>query len=143
MVTSTGMTSTGIREIVCLVSHLLWKRGLPRARLSPATRKLLRHPAPALGLVLGPRTHPLTGKDLSRPGLSKICGLASEHEDLASAVLSLSFSGARRPWAPKDPQIGRWRRWSNCLPKDTGLWFGHQGPSSDTARAVSAHLSQA
>lgn len=111
MVTSTGMTSTGIREIVCLVSHLLWKRGLPRARLSPATRKLLRHPAPALGLVLGPRTHPLTG--------------------------------ARRPWAPKDPQIGRWRRWSNCLPKDTGLWFGHQGPSSDTARAVSAHLSQA
>lgn len=79
----------------------------------------------------------------SLPGLSKICNLASEREGLASAVLSLSSPGARRPWAPKDPQIGRWRRWSHCLPKDTGLWSGLQGPSTDTARGISVHLSQA
>lgn len=69
-----------------------------------------------------------------------MCDLASRHEGLASAMLSLSFPGARRPWAPKDPQIGRWRRWNSCPLKDTGLWSGLQGPSSDTTRVSQPSL---
>ncbi|XP_034499392.1 casein kinase I isoform X4 [Ailuropoda melanoleuca] len=56
-----GARSSGICEIVCLVSHLFWKRGLPRARLSPVTTKLLRCPAPTPVPVPGPRTRPHTG----------------------------------------------------------------------------------
>ena len=40
---------SGICDILCLVSRLFWRRGLPRARLSPATAKLLHCPAPAPG----------------------------------------------------------------------------------------------
>lgn len=91
-------------DILCLASHLCWKRGLPPARLSPVTAKLLHCPVPTLVPVPGPHTHPYTGKEPPRPGLSKTYHLASLTQRAQEAEPLLALSVPSRCPAPLGTQ---------------------------------------